>query len=266
MRFSVFSEQWWHFMRDYPLQVLLVEDHPQTRTGLQDYLVDQGMIVREADNTAVALEITITWQPAVVVLDIVIPPNPGGSVDFYRGDGLRAARLIKEHDSKIGIVLLSNHPYFRQEVLDLAAQGYGGLVYLFKGEQPAHELREAIHAARDGRIILDPLVSRNQTIRPGEGSHSLTGQERLFVEQAVKFLPQLTEREFDVVAQVATSRTNAGVAKALHITPNAVQAHLRNVYAKVGLSEPGSILDKRSLLTKAYILYRSQHDTAGAKG
>jgi DNA-binding NarL/FixJ family response regulator len=201
------------------------------------------------------------WKPNAVVLDIVIPPRHGEKVNLHHGDGIRAAQLIKVHDPDIGIVLLSNHPYYRPEVLDLAGQGYGGLVYLFKGESPAHELRNAIQQALEGRLVFDPQVSRTGAPRPNGTSRSLTKQEREKVEYSVSQMDELTEREWEIVEQVAAARTNAGIAKELHIAPSSVQTHLSNVYAKVGLGEGDDLglLDKRALLAKAYAIHRSRH-------
>jgi DNA-binding NarL/FixJ family response regulator len=243
------------------VRVLVVEDHAQTRAGIRDYLSSQGMEVAEASNTADALRLVGEWKPEVVVLDIVIPPRHGEKVDLHHGDGIRAAQLIKEFDAAVGIVLLSNHPYYRPEVLDLAGRGYGGLVYLFKGESPADELRNAIQQALEGRLVFDPQVSRAGARRPNDTSRSLTDQEREIVEYAVSEMGELTEREWEIVERVAAARTNAGIARELHIAPSSVQTHLTNIYAKVGLAttEEGALLDKRALLAKAYRVYRSRH-------
>jgi len=247
------------------IRVLVVEDHAQTRAGVRDYLLSQGMAVAEASNTADALRLVSEWEPDVVVLDIVIPPRPGERVNLHHGDGIRAARLIKSENSEIGIVLLSSHPYYQPEVLDLAHQGYGGLIYLFKGESPADELKTAIYQAREGRLVFDPQVSRSGGRRPDDTSRSLTEQERAIVEYAADQMVELTDREWDIVERVSASRTNAGIAQELHIAPSSVQTHLSNIYSKVGLreSEEGALLDKRALLGKAYHVFRSKHVRPG---
>lgn len=248
-------------MNSSHIRVLIVEDHAQTRAGIRDYLLGQGMEVKEASNTADALQLVEAWAPQAVVLDIVVPPRPGEKVDIHHGDGIRAARLIKRHDPSIGIVLLSSHPYYRPEVLELAGQGYGGLAYLFKGESPADELRNAIQHALEGRLVLDPQVSQGAIRRPDGVEHSLTEREREKIEYAVSQMGELTEREWDIVKLVAASRTNAGIAKELGIAPSSVQTHLSHIYSKVGLGESKekALLDKRALLTKVYRIHRSRY-------
>ena len=243
------------------IRVVVVEDHDQTRAGIRDYLLSQGMEVNEASNTADALELIKEWKPDAVVLDIVIPARHGEKVNLHHGDGIRAARLIKENDPYTGIVLLSNHPYYRPEVLDLAGQGYGGLVYLFKGEGPAHELSKAIQDAVEGRLAFDPQVGRTGAPRPNGTSRSLTDQEREKIEYAVSQLNELTKREWDILEQVAAARTNAGIAKELFIDSTTVQSHLSRIYAKAGLGEGDdlALLDKRALLSKAYMIFRNRH-------
>jgi DNA-binding NarL/FixJ family response regulator len=243
------------------IRVLIVEDDALTRAGIRDYLLSQRMDVSEASSTADALQLVEQWSPHVVVLDIVIPPRCGENVDLNRGDGIRAARLIKERDPDIGIVLLSSYPIYRPEVLDLAAQGYGGLAYLFKGERTPSELRSAIQHVSRGGLVFAPQVGQNEGCSPDETSHSLTDLERDKVDYAVSQMSELTEREWEIVELVAASRTNAGISKALHIMPSSVQSHLSHIYAKVISSEnaKGALLDKRALLTKAYRIHRNRH-------
>lgn len=243
------------------IRVLVVEDHAQTRAGIRDYLIDQGMEVRVVSNTADALDCVADWEPEVVVLDIVIPPHAGEKVNLHQGEGVRVAEFIKTRYPEIGIVLLSNHPYYRPEFLDLAGQGYGGLAYLFKGEGSADELREAILQVKEGSVLLDPQISQAGDRRPGGNHASLTELERSKSEYALSQMGELTEREWEVLQQVAQSRTNAGIAKELFIAPITVQTHLSNIYSKLGLAEGEALalLDKRALLGKIYTIHRSKH-------
>jgi DNA-binding NarL/FixJ family response regulator len=72
---------------------------------------------------------------------------------------------------------------------------------------------------------------------------------------------ELTVRERQIVEHVASARTNAGIAQELHLAPSSVMTHLRNIYSKVGLgaSEEGALLNKRALLAKAYMIFRTRH-------
>ena len=97
-------------------------------------------------------------------------------------------------------------------------------------------------------------------------SVTLSTAERRWVNIAVANFGRLTPREIDVAFWTAASRTNAGVAHELSITSYAVQAHLRNIYSKLGLKEAGRpaagdgnqpLLDKRALLSKAFAFYRA---------
>jgi DNA-binding NarL/FixJ family response regulator len=104
----------------------------------------------------------------------------------------------------------------------------------------------------------------------GSPTHAIrftaTSEERGWLVTAVTNFDQLTPREMEVAHWTSASRTNVGVARELHITAYAVQAHLRNIYYKLGLKEAGlssssdgaqPILDKRALLCKAYAIYNS---------
>lgn len=242
-----------------PLRVLVVEDYEQTRAGIRDYLVSNGMLVKEASNTSDALRVVNEWQPQVIVLDIVIPAIPGATVDLHHGDGIRAAWLIKTSHPEIGIVLLSNHPYYRPEVLELVSQGYGGLVYLFKGEGPAHELRQAIWQAQEGQLVLDARICQSADNRSNFLETLVTAPERQRIEYALSQFEKLTDRERDLARLVAASYSNIRIAKELIIAISSVQTHLNHIYGKLGLGENDD-LDKRALLTKTYQLQQARNE------
>jgi DNA-binding NarL/FixJ family response regulator len=243
------------------IRVLVVEDDAIQLAGIRDYLLRQGMDVSEASNTADALPLVEEWAPDVVVLDIAIPPRHGEEVDIRDMEGIRLAQRIKEQDPQIGIVLCSNYPYHRTEVLDLVGhKGYKGFVYLFKAGTPPRGYRDAIHQAKKGSLILDPVVSEGTTYGPDVISRLLTEEEREKVEYAVSQMDLLTEGEEKVVELVAESRTTKGIAEKLCISTNTVDTHLRKTYQKLGLTEGeiGDLLQQRLLLVKAYIIYRSR--------
>ncbi|HEY85005.1 MAG TPA: response regulator transcription factor [Chloroflexi bacterium] len=248
-------------MTNNNLHVLIVEDEIHTQSGIRDYLTRQGMTVNTVANAADALRLTVEWQPDVIVMDIVIPAQQGEEADMHQGDGIRAARQIKANNPGIGIVFFSSHPYFRPEILGLAGQGYGGLVYLLKGASPPDRLKEAIEQAHQGQLVFDSQVGRGNAQKPSETSLSLSEQEREKVEYAQSQMSQLTDRELEIVEQAAASRTAAGIAKELGIAPGSVQSAMRQIYSKVGLaeSEGVTLLSKRALLSKAYIIYRSRN-------
>lgn len=132
-------------------RVLVVEDDAIQRAGIRDYLLRQSMDVNEASNTADALQLVEEWAPDVVVLDIAIPPRHGEEVNIRDTEGIRLAQRIKEQDPQIGIVLCSNYPYHRTEVLELVGQkDYKGFVYLFKAGTPPRGYLDAIYQAKAG--------------------------------------------------------------------------------------------------------------------
>jgi DNA-binding NarL/FixJ family response regulator len=244
------------------IRVLVVEDDDLQRAGIRDYLLRQGMDVSEASNTNDALQLVEERAPDVAVLDIAIPPRRGEEVDIRDIEGIRLAQRIKEQDPQIGIVLCSNYPYHRSEVLDLVGhEGYKGFVYLFKAGTPPRGYLDAIHQAKAGSLILDPVVSEGTTHGPDVISRLLTEEERDKVEYAVSQMDQLTEAEEKVVELVAASCTTKGIAEKLCISTNTVDTHLRSAYHKLGLAdkEIGGLLQQRILLAKAYIIYRSRH-------
>jgi DNA-binding NarL/FixJ family response regulator len=200
------------------LRVVFAEDNYLVREGTAALLASTPDIDLVA--TAVDLESLLAaveeHRPDAVLTDIRMPPD-------NRDEGIEAARRIRTDHPDIGVVVLSQ---FAEEeyAYELLKDGAAGLGYLLK-ERVADldEVVRALHEVARGGSVLDPKVVEGLVSR----------KDRL----ARSPLAQLTEREHEVVAQMAQGKNNAAIAKALFLTERAVEKHINSVFHKLGLSE-----------------------------
>jgi two-component system response regulator NreC len=188
--------------------VLLADDHPLVRAGVRRVLeTDPSLeIVGEAGDGAAALEAVERLTPDILVLDLGMPRLHGLEV-------LREAKLARPSLKLIVLTVHSGHEYVMQ------ALQAGADSYLLK-EAAAHELLSAIHAVRSGGVYHSPAIQSQLTSRIRQGSR---GADRL------------TEREREVLREIAAGRSTREIAERLGIGARTVESHRASLMRKLEL-------------------------------
>jgi two-component system, NarL family, response regulator LiaR len=193
------------------VRVLLVDDHTVVRRGLRLVfeLEDDLEVVGEAADGREALERVAALQPDVVVMDLLMPVM----------NGVEATRAIRAAHPDVEVVALTSVLEDRM-VVDAVEAGAAG--YLLKETRP-DDLFEAVRAAARGEVRLDPRA-----------------QARLMRElrrpaPAAPAFETLTERETEVLQQLARGATNKAIAQALGVGEATVKSHVSAVLGKLGL-------------------------------
>jgi two-component system response regulator NreC len=196
------------------IRLLLVDDHEVVRSGLRMLLESAGgvEIVGEAGTAREALEKVSEIRPDVVIMDIGLPDMTG----------IEAAREIKALRPETSIVALTIHEdqeYFFK-MLEAGATGY-----VPKRAAP-EELLTAVEAAAAGEVYLYPSLAKLLV------KDYLSQEPQL---KATRALDGLTEREQEVLEQLAEGASNAAIGEALGISPKTVARHRENIMRKLNL-------------------------------
>jgi DNA-binding NarL/FixJ family response regulator len=162
------------------------------------------------------LEAVAEHQPDVVLTDIRMPPT-------QTDEGIRAANELRDTNPGMGVVVLSQ--YVEPEyAMQLFQEGSDGRAYLLK-ERVADlgELANAIRRVAEGGSVIDPRVV--------DALIEARSRERSSV------LGRLTEREREVLAEMAKGGNNAAIGEALFISPRSVEKHINSIFTKLDLSQ-----------------------------
>jgi len=191
------------------IKVLVVDDHPVVRKGLQSCLArqDRLKIVGEASDGDEALGKTRELGPDIVLMDIDLP----------RMNGLAVTELLRKEQPRVKVLVLSVHTNkeFIFRIIQAGAHGY-----ISKGAPP-DELVRAIETVCDGEAFFSPEIARaalNQFVSNG-------GKQEPFV--------QLTTREREVLALIAEGRSNKEVASRLGIGVRTIETHRERIMRKL---------------------------------
>ncbi len=196
---------------DGPIRVLLVDDHAVVRRGLRGFLelIKDFDVVGEAENGREGVAAADRLAPDVVLMDLLMPEM----------GGLEAIAAIKEAHPEIEIVAVTS---FIEEEKVTSALEAGASGYLLKDAE-ADEVAQAIRAAYNGEVHLDPAVSR------------LLAQ-RLRQRKDAEPVEPLTGREKEVLAQLAKGASNKEIAYELGITERTARTHVSNILGKLALA------------------------------
>lgn len=194
------------------IKLLIADDHEVVRSGLKNLLGDTDIkIVAEAATGEQAVRLALKHDPDVVLLDIRMP----------EGDGLNALGRIKLDRPNMPILILSTYdnPTYVARAVALGASGF-----LLKGAT-RDKLIEAIHTAAAGQSAWTRDELRRVT--------GALATPRLTADVEVP----LTQRESEVLRQLAYGLTNKEIALALHISYETVKEHVQHILRKVGVSD-----------------------------
>jgi DNA-binding NarL/FixJ family response regulator len=204
-------------------RVVLADDDVLLREGLASLLGKAGYeVVGQAGDARECLDLVRRESPALVVLDIRMPPT-------NTTEGLDAARAIRADFPEIGILLLSAHVEV-ETAMDLLKDG-DRVGYLLKSRVTnVTDFVEALERISRGGSVVDPALV----------------QELISQRRRHDPLAELTPREREVLALMAEGRSNAGIAQSLWVTEGAVEKHVRSILMKLNL--PSTPADHRRVL------------------
>jgi DNA-binding NarL/FixJ family response regulator len=197
-----------------PIRVLLVDDHEVVRLGLITLMQDRPdlAVVGEAGSAAEALRLVEQLRPDVVLMDIRMPGQ----------SGLEATRQIAERFPQTKVVVLTS---YADDELVVRAIRAGAVGYVLK-QVGNEELLRAIAAAARGEALLDSATTAR-----------LLARVRVVEAQAeAEVFRSLSERELEVLAEVARGKTNAEIGRTLNLSEKTVRNYLSSVLEKLGLS------------------------------
>jgi two-component system, NarL family, response regulator LiaR len=198
------------------IRVALVDDHRVVRQGLRSYLAAFAdiEIVGEAGSGEEAIPAISDWLPDVLVMDMLMP---GGI------DGIETTRRVRALSPHTQVVVLTA---YADDARVVAALRAGAIGYIRKEAEP-ELLLSAVRAAARGQSVLDPSIAGSvlQDLVRGK----LPGGE-------------LTEREMDVLRQLANGRTNKQIAETLVVSEETIKTHVGNILAKLSLAHRGQAM------------------------
>jgi two-component system, NarL family, response regulator LiaR len=197
-----------------PIRILLVDDHNMVRMGLKAYFstLPDITVVGEAATGEEAVRLAAELTPDVVLMDLIMPGM----------DGVEATRQVRKSSPHSQVIVVTS--YHEDEHIFPAIRA-GALSYVLKDIDP-DDLAEAIRRANAGEAVLNPRVAARMV-------KELNGERR----ETVNPFSELTNREMDVLRQIASGKSNQEIAEILVISEKTVKSHITNLLNKLHLTD-----------------------------
>ncbi len=194
------------------MRIGIVDDDPLVRMGLRAILASEPGwdVVGEAGDGESAVELVAHDAPDVLLMDIRMPGV----------DGLEATRRIVDARAATAVLVLTTFE-IDEYVFDAMRAGASGFV--LKRVPPA-ELIEAVRVVAAGESLLFPASTRGVI-------------ERFASREPEVSLPDLTEREQEVLRALATGRSNGEIAASLFLSVETVKSHVASILMKLGVRD-----------------------------
>ncbi len=193
------------------IKVLLADDHPVVRKGLQSCLArqEQLTVIGEAADGEEALQKALELSPDVVLLDISMP----------RRNGLAVTEALRKEAPNIKVLILSvhNNKEYIFRIIQAGAHGY------VSKEAPPEELLRAIESVCKGESFFSPEIARaalNQLVNNGGRKEPLE---------------QLTGREREVLVLIAQGQSNKEIASQLGIGVRTIETHRERIMRRLDI-------------------------------
>lgn len=191
-------------------RIVIADDHPVVRSGLRALLATMSdvMVVGEAADGQAAVDLVAQLRPDIVIMDVQMPVL----------DGVQATCLITTEWPSVGVLVLT---MFEDDASLFAAIQAGARGYILKGASPA-EVARAIGAVREGQVVFGAALA-TQIARHFAGPRPARSDD----------FSELTHREREVLALLASGATNIAIARRLSISAKTVANHVSNLLTKL---------------------------------
>jgi DNA-binding NarL/FixJ family response regulator len=215
------------------VRVVFADDNYLVREGVAALLTEAAEVdlVESVADSEALLRAVAVHRPDAVLTDIRMPPT-------FTTEGIEAAKRIRAEFPPTGVVVLSQ--YVEEDyAFELLSDGVAGLGYLLKERvTQTDDLVRALYDVARGGSSLDPKVVEGLLARKSADPGSpLLG---------------LTEREQEVLQELATGRSNAATAKVLYMSERAVEKHVSSVFQKLGLAQESEV-NRRVMAVLAFL-------------
>ncbi len=201
-------------------RVLIVDDHPLMREGVARWIqrAPELEVCGEAESASQAVSLAAKLKPDLVLTDISLTGR----------NGLELVKDLGALQPGLPVLVLSMHDESLYAGRSLRAGARGYIMKRAGGDRVIEAIREVL----GGRIAVSPEMA-TMLLEEYSGRRTRSGRTAL---------PNLTDREFEILQLLGEARSNREIAGQLHLSPKTVETHRMNLMRKLKLKNAAELL------------------------
>lgn len=214
------------------IRLLLAEDNVLLREGLARLFTQSVDIdlIGSCGTYDQLVALVDADPPDVVLTDIRMPPT-------FTDEGIRAAQWMRESHPEIGVVVLSQY----------AAPGYAHALFENGSDRRAYLLKDRVADVDEVLFAIEAVAGGGSVVDPKIVEELVAARSR----RPRSPIDQLTVREREILAEIASGKSNIAIANTVFLSARAIEKHSNSIFTKLGLTvEPD--VNRR---VKAVLLY-----------
>ena len=204
-------------MKDKIITVMIADDHVLMREGIKQLLEleDDIDVIAQAGDGEEAVEVVLSYNPDVILLDINMP----------KMNGIEVLRKLKDLGARSKIIMLTIHEdkEYLFETMKIGANGY-----VLK-DSDADSLVKAIRDVNDGNTYIQLSIASLLV----EG---IIGNDKELSKDMLR-IKALTKREYEVLTLIAEGLNNRDIANRLYISEKTVKNHVSSIFKKIEVND-----------------------------
>lgn len=194
--------------------VMLVDDHEVVRLGLKT-LIDRHAdfsVVAEAESEDEAVERALSFEPAIILMDIRLS----------KGSGVQACARVMAELPNTKVIMLTS---FAEDELLFSAIRAGAVGYVLK-QVGGNDVIRALEAASRGEAMLDSSLTQRV----------FREMRRALQKEEESAFAELSQQEKLVLDKIVSGNTNRDIAKLLHLSEGTVRNYVSSIFSKLGVA------------------------------
>jgi len=206
------------------ISVMIVDDHPMFRDGLQKWLEleDDIVLAAQCDNGDAALQLAAQRKPDVVILDINLP----------QVNGLQVARQMKAENSDTAVIMLTAYHDSGQVISAMKA---GASAYCIKDITP-DQLLQTIRDVANGYYVVNDQRMDIRELQSWMNAETSANAAPYVVDGSEVFVP-LSPREMEILKCVTNGMSNKEISRRLRISQQTVKNHMTSILKKLNVQD-----------------------------
>ncbi|MCA9982387.1 MAG: response regulator transcription factor, partial [Anaerolineales bacterium] len=244
------------------MKVLHVDDDELNRSGMDDWLMGMGFEVQGVAGPTEAFVVLDSWEPDLIILDLVMRDEETGQLDYVEPVGVSTAVILHQTFPHIHLLIYTSHFNFIHfpDIHTLLQRTSAGFGYLLRTHTKA-EILEVIQRVGQGKTYLDPEAEQQYQQLTHQPDNPYNRSVNETIQPAIEKWPILTPSHKHIVSLIAHGKNNQEIALERDTSIHTINKQIREASERLSLADKDSGVPRVWMILVYWAIhYRAQQN------